>query len=74
MAVTLKKRDTDQAVGNLSDTATAAPTLAEDLHVLVQLGLIELVEDCGGELRCAATEFGAAIESGAPMDDMEEES
>lgn len=29
--------------------------------MLVQLGLIELVEDCGGELRCAVTELGAAV-------------
>lgn len=73
MAVTLKKRDTDQFVGSPSDTAAAAPTLVEDLHVLVQLGLVELLEDCRGELRCEATEFGAAIGGGAPMDDIEEE-
>jgi hypothetical protein len=75
MDVSHIERDTGPPVEDFLGLAAAAPVLATELRTLVQLGLIELIDDRTGELRCAVTEFGAAIGGAPPIsDNMEEKS
>lgn len=68
-----KSRATAKSVGKYVGHRTAAAFLA-NLHALVEMGLIELISDGGGELRCAVTELGVAVGGVEDINDDKEKS